>query len=102
MSHKSHMAKIVKHLPIWCQGGVKTSQQFSETIARKLKITNKIFCRYLNIDLIKNKIINKITKGIMLSKHISSMIFILSINLSVIKSLMDLQMKLACKNNYQH
>jgi len=44
------MAKIVKHLPIWCKGGVKTLQQFIQTTTKKLKITDKIlFNSFTNI-----------------------------------------------------
>lgn len=51
---------------------------------RKLQITNKIFSQYVNTNSVKNTITDGITNEIMLSKNISSVIFILSVNLSVV------------------
>ena len=51
---------------------------------RKWYIIDEIFCQCLNIDFIGNKITNIITEGIMSPEKISSVIFILSIILSVI------------------
>jgi hypothetical protein len=64
-------------------------KEFYPTI-RILYITDRIFHWYLNIDPVINNFINRIMDEKISSKYISLVIYIMSVNSSIMYSLMDL------------